>query len=581
MQALLLSLEDNLYRLFVADSKRAYRIAFAVVMIAAAAATALMLSGGAAFQRPNCGDPLHLLDFVWRYECGQKPHTDFYDYLGPTSFLPVFLGVAIGGCNCNAFAYGPAVLLPVVALLAWWLARRRFPAFAAGWIAAMIGGLLVGIFPLGSWYEWRQVGYSMCYNRFQWSLLCMLILVCFVAPRQTPDRRTSLLEGLLAGILTGLLLVGKINYFLAAILVLAAGVMLRRRSILSWTATFACAVTCLVSYLVYLHGDVAAWHRDLANLAGVQQSGRRIHEFLRIFQNTLSDCGFVVLIAALHLRRVLAWGQACGAVTAYGKGVAGAFFLGGLGIVVCSANMQHYDVPLWALAATILAEATRQLAVPAGNADRQSSDGHVESYRLRVCLSYLFAGMLALGFAVADFGSVAYAYGWKYLRGPKMPSDAHIAAPPLQDMLFPPDRYDPGDLAAIRASLPTSDELRDSTYRVGLLYNDGLALLRDRVDQNSRIFTLDAINPFPFALQLPAPREEPCCWHVGRHQDDLHHPAAAALFEDVTHVMIPKVSGNAEELSFLHRTYDAYLQEHFVVVAESRMWTLLVRKVDK
>ena len=53
----------------------------------------------------------------------------------------------------------------------------------------------------------------------------------------------------------------------------------------------------------------------------------------------------------------------------------------------------------------------------------------------------------------------------------------HIAAPPLQDMLLPPDSYDPADLAAIRTSVPTTEVLRDNTYVFGLCLNDGLAYL--------------------------------------------------------------------------------------------------------
>ena len=114
----LFSLEDDLYRLFVADSKAHYRIAFVAVLIVVVAATTLMLAGGVAFQRPNCGDALLLLDTAWRYECGYKPHVEFFDSLGLTLLSPILLGMLIGGRNCNALAYGPAVLLPVLGLVA-------------------------------------------------------------------------------------------------------------------------------------------------------------------------------------------------------------------------------------------------------------------------------------------------------------------------------------------------------------------------------------------------------------------------------------------------------------------------------
>ena len=84
----------------------------------------------------------------------------------------------------------------------------------------------------------------------------------------------------------------------------------------------------LVSYLVYLHGDVAAWYGDVTMLAGVQKFGPRFYELRRIFWETLPDCGFVVLIAALHLRRVVAGGQSRDVVTSYGKNLSAPFFGG-------------------------------------------------------------------------------------------------------------------------------------------------------------------------------------------------------------------------------------------------------------
>ena len=47
--------------------------------------------------------------------------------------------------------------------------------------------------------------------------------------------------------------------------------------------------------------------------------------------------------------------------------------------------------------------------------------------------------------------------------------------------------------------------------------------------------------------------------------------------QEVTHLMVPKI-GEGVELAFLHRIFDPYVTEHFQVVAESPMWTLMERK---
>jgi uncharacterized protein (TIGR03382 family) len=578
LSRLLASAEDQLYWLFVADSKRAYRRALLAVGAIVAGTSGLMVIGGAVPQRTNGQDSLFILDYAWRLMCGQRPHTDYYDFIGPGALLPPVVGMAIGGCNCNALAYGPALLMPLIAAATWWLARRRFPAFSAALVTAMVAGLTVGQYALGLTEGWRDTGYWMCYNRFQWSLLCMTALAWWLEPRVPPARGTSMLEGFLVGVLAGLLLAGKPNFAAAAVVILAGGAVLRRQSAMVWSAALAGLAAFLLPYLAYLRGDLAAWQRDLAMLAGVQRSGHRVRVVVHIFQLAAAEFGFVCLIGAVHMRRILGAGRPSGAAKSFIKALAAALLLGGLGVVVTSANMQYYDIPLCALAAALLAETTRRLAAPAAHADRQTDCGHVESYRLRVSLSCLAAAILVLGFAVPDFASVAYAYSWKYRRESQMPSDARIAAPPLKDMVLTPTTYKAAEIEAIRAKLPTKLDAANDPYSTALLFNDGLSLLRGRVNQDSRVMALWLLDPFPFALQLPPPRGVPTAWRVGYLVDDAHFPSDEVLFHEVTHLMICTLPGENESMSFLHKKYDAYIADHFTVAAESRMWKLLVRK---
>ena len=139
--------DDVAYRLLLADSPRAYRICFAVLVVLVVATMLLLCLGGAAPQTDGGYDAVIFLDTGWRIFCGQRPHTDFYNYFGITSYLPVLIGLALRGCDCAAFAYGAAALLPAVTLAAWHVARPRFPALPAAWLAATVGGLVVGTFP--------------------------------------------------------------------------------------------------------------------------------------------------------------------------------------------------------------------------------------------------------------------------------------------------------------------------------------------------------------------------------------------------------------------------------------------------
>lgn len=75
IRAYLASAEDNLYRLFLADSPRAYRTALIGLTLLVAAAVALLVLGGPTPQKANANDTFLLLDSGWRIFCGQRPHS--------------------------------------------------------------------------------------------------------------------------------------------------------------------------------------------------------------------------------------------------------------------------------------------------------------------------------------------------------------------------------------------------------------------------------------------------------------------------------------------------------------------------
>jgi hypothetical protein len=197
-------------------------------------------------------------------------------------------------------------------------------------------------------------------------------------------------------------------------------------------------------------------------------------------------------------------------------------------------------------------------------------------------VSYLIAMTMVVSFAAADFGSVAYAFYWKKVKGPYVPAGSRFVTPSLADMLCPPPSgSDPYTIARLRREAGMAIHLEETfaPFEYAVWVNDGIELLRDRVDGQSRIFAMSWGNPFPFALRLPLPRGTPLVWHAGRLMDENHHPSAEVVFQEVTHVMIPRrLVGGRFTLDFLERVYGPYLREHFVRSADSAMWTLYVRK---
>ena len=576
-------LESHLYCLVTADSKRAYGIAFGVLLAGVLTASTLLFLTGAAPQKEPPWASLILLDGSWRVASGLRPHSDFFDHLGFTSYLPLLAGMGIAGYSSKAFAYGPAALLPLMSIWTWRVVRRRFPAFPALWIATLTGGLIVGTFPLG-WPAcgWQVPSYAMQYNRFQWSLLCLLAILVFVEPRRALSRRETILEGAGAGFLAGLLLIGKINYSAAALVILGGGMFLgsvRRDRIAYWLAVAAACSAPILAFFVYLHGDVASCWRDFTMLCGVQQPGRRLEDLVERISLSWRELWAFCFVVFVYMPRIFAEDQTVASVRASLKSIAAAALLLGLGLAVTLSNSQFYGIPLWALATIILAESLRRLLEQANGGDPQAEGPRGES-ALRVVLGYAAAGAVVLAFSIPDFGSIGYAFVWKEFKAARMPADAQVNTPALSGMFCPPLLREVKDIEAIRSGMASRTPTALTPLESAIWVNKGIELLRGRIDEKSRVFTMDYYNPFPYALQLAVPRVAPLCWHYGRLLDDAHHPPVDLVLQEVTHIMVPKrpLWGAGGSAAFVDRLCGGYLKEHFAKAAESDLWTLYVRK---
>lgn len=575
IRAYVASLEDNLYRLFLTDSPWARRTAVICLTLLVALGMTLLIVGGPTPQKANANDTFLLLDSGWRIFSGQRPHIDFYEPLGLGSSVPVVVGMWVAGANAYALAYGPALLFPLITFGAWWYARRRFAAFNAMWIAAMIGALSIGTFSLGWRTAWNIHSYAMLYNRFAWSLVCLLALAMFVAPR-TNARPVPFWEGVGVGVLTWLLLLSKVNYLVATLAILVLGGLLVRHGRTFWLGGVVSFSLGLAIYLVYMHGDAAAYARDLAMVRGIQHPSRVIGAITKVSRVSIAELWPLALIVFLQLRPVFAYDRPRAESWPWLRGLALAVLTVALGMFITAGNAQSYDIPLFVVACLMMVETFERLpeAVPSSVPDRKDDEGR--TYRLRVAVGHLAALAAGLGFLVADLGSVAHSFLWNELRA-KVADSATIDSAAARGLIYP--RED-GEFD------PTPNVLGRTSSRLGAFtpigharrINDGLELLRGCVDGQSRVYAMDLFNAFPFLLQLPSPRGTPVCPHYERLVDDTHHPPPSQLFEEVTHVMVPKAPVALDTTEFLQRTYGDYLHSHFVRGAESKYWILYVRR---
>ena len=324
-------LEENLYRLLAADSTRAYRIALACLLVLVLAATALMLLTGAVHQRLYPCDQAMLLDGGWRLLQGQRPHIDFFTNGGGiTYYVPVLLGLVVGGPQVSALAYGPAILLTILSLWAWWLARRRLPALASLAFAAMVGGLVAGVFPLGG-RGWRIFSYAMQYNRFGWSLLCLLALTMLIRPRQVLSWGRESLEGVGSGLLLSLLILLKVGYAGAAVMLVVLGLLSHRRKGSFWLGIAVACFGLALAYTLYMRGNVAACLHDVSGFVAAHQSGHILLHVATVAWACAMELWPLGLIVLLALRPISAAGQSREAIAGWLKALAAAAVLRRLG----------------------------------------------------------------------------------------------------------------------------------------------------------------------------------------------------------------------------------------------------------
>lgn len=577
LDKILVSNEHRLLQLCFADSERAYRVGLCLLVLVVAVALTLLLATGSSHQIANSWDSAAHLDGAWRVYCGQRPHVDFFSPIGVMPHLMLALAMWVGGPSANALAYSPAMLCPVLTLCAWWLARPRLPALHATLLAMLIGFLPIATFSLGYHTTFRQPSYAMQYNRIDWALLCLLILFTLLPPRYKVPRSRTVLEGLLAGALLGVVMFSKINYFAMACLVTAIGLLVTRHCRKAFYGMAFGLASVILLLLVYLRFDAPAVIRNLQMLSGVQNFADLLRSFRRVSMYNLPPVLLVLALLTLELRIIVSQDKP-EARKQWRLVVLGVLTCVVVGLLVCMANAQFTTIPTFAVALVIVAEGVRRAL---GNDRRKTHNGPAvvdSDAGTRVVVVNVFAAYLCLAIILPDLASVTNSFIWQRTASPKSLETVRVQSDVMKSICFPPTWQ---QMAFSQEEVPAFlnyPQLGDFTaFEYAQWINNGLELLRPHVDQESVIFAMSTVNPFPFALQLPSPRFGVPFWGPGRAVDHEHHPAPATIFAEVTHVIIPKRPIHIWHRKFLDEIYGPHVQTHFRRLAESSAWTLYVR----
>ncbi len=553
---------DKLVEMLACDSSKAHRIALGLVLILSLELSAAIVKTGCPPLNSMVWDMSTLLDGGYRVLQGQKPHVDFYSPLGLLTLALVAMGMKVGSATASAIAYTHAILLPVFAVWACIMLRARAPAFFAGFLALWIGVLAVTPRSLG--WPPPLVSYSMQYNRWGWALLIIASIELFIPRRDGKERAAA---GISTGIITGLLLFLKINYF--AVMVMAVAIRLAWRGIdwkwLAWVAIAWAGITGAGFW--YLDFNIAAFVGDLRLLASVQTLSDRITNLLQLVLANAFELwllGSSMLIAGIWLfPRSSSW-------KARARWLAVPVTLAVLGIITCCANFQKFEIPLISLAIVTVAEELR----------RGLTHDHAAPP-----LAYLAVCLVAVGVIgqslYQDLGTLA--------AGNSGLSELEVQqhwptfdASPLHDLRASPPvlrALSPDSVrVALRAQAVIWREGEGEAYPYVLWFNDGVHLLRTRVDARSHVLVMDLSNPFSFALGLTPPRGDALFWHYGRDFNAEHFPPAERVFREVTHVMVPKAPVHGSATYLLQKIYASTLSEQFRRAAESDLWILYERK---
>lgn len=230
------------------------------------------LAKGGLFVAKHEGDTLHLADFALRMAAGERPSLDFATPLGPLSAAPIAAFLAAG------WGFGHALILAQLALACLLLpitlrvvASRFAPARHGAMPAALFGfAVLVFVLALVAGGTETSVSISMHYNRWCWAMGYLLVALALLRPE--PGQRRVLLDGLLIGVLAGVMVLTKLTFAVALALPVLAGLALRRAGAETLFALLGFVVT-LGAATLWLGGGY--WLAYLGDLLQVAQSSAR------------------------------------------------------------------------------------------------------------------------------------------------------------------------------------------------------------------------------------------------------------------------------------------------------------------
>lgn len=519
-------------------------------------------------------DVFTLLDGGYRIYQGQAPSTDFANPVGPLVYGLVAIGMHLS-LSLRAVTYSQVIFVAIVSPLAWAVGSPRLPAPYAAGLTVFAAWLSVSVRPLG--FSYRSLTYAMLYNRDAWVLYSVLLLLVLLPRRnhladsRFSTRQLHLIDGLLLGLLLGLLFYDKITFFLAGVAAVGVGLALStlpRSPRLGLCALGGLAVVGLLVRLLF-RLSTPAYISNLITAAEAQASNQRTAMLATVIKWNAPIGLIALLVAALLYFTVRRNGEPLRPLVLLL--LAATYVM--LSSLILSAGdaPEKLDVPAQAVV-PLLAIAFLEARLPrwaGGSAVTRPLAWSPRRYKL-----------LLVGLAVLLFGTTAPIAGRDALAlGEAISYRSYVADPPASQRF----NADPLSDFVIPANTNYQTAYRASRALPAMI-NNGLALLRQNVRPGQSVFTLAYTDPFYIAMNLPLSDCGPLWWDLNFDFTTTDHASAECAIGDATWVIIPRMvagQGTSQNtVSVMLSLYSGYLALNYHQVRQTADWTLLRRNLS-
>ena len=460
------------------------------------------------------------LDGAWRLLNGQRPHIDFYSFMGVLVYLPTVCGLLLSHGGAQGFAYGQALVGIAAGAWAWLLTRRRLPDVPAALFCLAIVLLAVAPYPLG--HSPLFTSPATTYNRYGHVALA-LILLEGVAARLRPAKSHDFLGGLSTGLLLVTLFFLKITFFGAALFLIGAFAFCRPQTRLRWAGIGTGCLTLSIAVCAYFSFHLLPMLRDLVMVAGAKRVFPRAYEL----DSILTDDGLLLSFTALAALLLIVEKRYRSARSVAIAGAALCF----AGTVLIFGSSEPHGAPL---AVFLVLIALSRLSFRTSGLTHALRSG-VLLWGSVFTLTALTPSLIGLGYATL-------------LSAQATRHEIPMAGKPLASFI------------------PTGT---DANYRA--FVNDGLALVKQHSKPSDTVMSLEFSNPFSYGLGLKPARGGTTTLDYLTTFNDTHRPTPEWLIGSARLVMVPKIYSHPS-LENILRLYGPYLNQHFHAIGESRQW---------